>query len=217
MAKLDPADSRAPGVARLRSADWPRRLGPGARACRGDSRPPRRRRTAPSARVPSNPGRSDDDRRPGHPRLRRVRQPACSAGASRRRATPGPTTKPIPTELEVALPDYGETLRPDFAVRERRADRQARPRGSSSSQTLEREDFDLVTRADGHLEASAHSRMERLLRETGVPAGLLFNGRALRLISAPRGESSGWLEFHVADMIQTAGRPISHRAAPAAR
>jgi hypothetical protein len=51
--------------------------------------------------------------------------------------------------------------------------------------------------------------MERLLRQTGVPAGLLFNGEALRLVSAPRGESSGWLDFRIADMVQTAGRPIS--------
>ena len=61
----------------------------------------------------------------------------------------------------------------------------------------------------GQLEASAHGRMERLLRQTGVPACLLFNGRVLRLVSAPRGESSGWLDFRVADMVQTAGRPIS--------
>ena len=61
----------------------------------------------------------------------------------------------------------------------------------------------------GGLEASPHGRMERLLRHTGVPAGLLFNGVALRLISAPRGESSGWLDFRVPDMHQTAGRPIS--------
>src|SRR3970040_580134 len=51
--------------------------------------------------------------------------------------------------------------------------------------------------------------MERILRQTGVAAGLLFNGRALRLLSAPRGESSGWMDFPVADMVQTAGRPIS--------
>ena len=50
--------------------------------------------------------------------------------------------------------------------------------------------------------------MERLLRQTGVPAGLLFNGRSLRLVSAPRGESSGWLDLHVADMVTTAGRPM---------
>jgi hypothetical protein len=66
-----------------------------------------------------------------------------------------------------------------------------------------------VVRGSGQFEASAHGRIERLLRQTGVPAGLLFNGRALRLLSAPRGESSGWLDFRVADMVQTAGRPIS--------
>ena len=50
--------------------------------------------------------------------------------------------------------------------------------------------------------------MERLLRETGVRAGLLFNGLGLRLISAPRGESSGWMDLKTADMVQTPGRPI---------
>ena len=38
---------------------------------------------------------------------------------------------PIPTELELPLPDYGETLRPDFAVRELDLRTAARP-GSSS-------------------------------------------------------------------------------------
>ena len=50
--------------------------------------------------------------------------------------------------------------------------------------------------------------MERLLRRTEVKAGLLFNGLAIRLISAPRGESSGWMDFRVAEMVQTSGRPI---------
>jgi hypothetical protein len=121
----------------------------------------------------------------------------------------GTTECPIPIELEVPLPDYGETLRPDFAVRE------LEPKdGTSIWQLLVRilepgEDFDRAVRGRGQLEASAHGRMERLLRQTGVPAGLLFNGRALRLVSAPRGESSGWLDFRVGEMTQTAGRPIS--------
>ena len=121
----------------------------------------------------------------------------------------GITECPMPTELEVPLPEYSETLRPDFAVRE------LEPKDSASAwQLLVRildpgEDFDRVVRSQGQLEASAHGRMERLLRQTGVPAGILFNGRALRLVSAPRGESSGWLDFRVADMVQTAGRPIS--------
>ena len=121
----------------------------------------------------------------------------------------GTPESPIPTELEVALTDYGETLRPDFAVRE------LEPKdGASSWQLLVRvleigEDFDRVVRGHGQFEASAQVRMERLLRQTGVSAGLLFNGRALRLVSAPRGESSGWLDFRVEQMVQTAGRPIS--------
>ena len=129
----------------------------------------------------------------------------------------GTADAPIPPELEVPLPDYGETLRPDFAVRERD------PRSGASPwqllvQVLDAgRDFDVaatggVGRASGgagsRLEASPQGRAERLLRGTGVPAGLLFNGTALRLISAPRGESSGWMDFRVADMSRTAGRPL---------
>ncbi len=121
----------------------------------------------------------------------------------------GTADNPIPPELEVPLPDYHETLRPDFAVRELEPMEGASP-WQLLVQVLEAgEDFDRVLRQGGQLEASAQGRMERLLRQTRVPAGLLFNGRALRLLSAPRGESSGWLDFHVADMVQTAGRPIS--------
>jgi hypothetical protein len=115
---------------------------------------------------------------------------------------------PIPAELEVPLVDYGETLRPDFAVRE------LEPQdGRSPWQLLVRvldpgQDPDHVVREGGTLEASAQGRMERLLRQTGAPAGLLFNGCAIRLISTPRGESSGWIDFRVADMVKTAGRPI---------
>ncbi len=70
------------------------------------------------------------------------------------------------------------------------------------------EDFDRVAGGAGRLEASAHGRMERLPRQTGVPAGLLCNGCSLRIVSAPRSESSGWLDLHVADMVTTAGRPF---------
>ena len=71
------------------------------------------------------------------------------------------------------------------------------------------DDFDRAGRAADGLDASPHGRLERLLRHTGVPAGLLFNGVAVRLVSAPRGESSGWLDFRVADMLETSGRPIA--------
>lgn len=120
----------------------------------------------------------------------------------------GTAENPVPAELEVALPEYGETLRADVAVKDRDAQT-----GGQEWQLLVRvlepgEDFDRVQRGSGRLEASPHGRMERLLRQTGVLTGVLFNGTSLRLISAPRGESSGWLDFHVADMLTTAGRPI---------
>ena len=119
----------------------------------------------------------------------------------------GTTENPIPEDLIVTAAD-GETLAPDFAVRERSPEK-----GESDWQLLVQvlepgQAFDKEVKGSGALEASPHSRMERLLRRTEVKAGLLFNGLAIRLISAPRGESSGWMDFRVAEMVQTSGRPI---------
>jgi len=127
------------------------------------------------------------------------------------RSFAGTDESPIPSELEAPLADYGETLRPDFAVREPEPKDGASPWQLLVSVLEPGLGFDQVVRGPGHsqLDASATSRMERMLRQTSAAAGLLFNGSALRLISAPRGESSGWLDFVVADMVQTAGRPIS--------
>lgn len=120
----------------------------------------------------------------------------------------GTKESPIPSELEVSLPDYGETLRPDFAVRELEPQNDAKPWQLVVRVLLTGEDMDRAVRGEGQLEASPHGRMERLLRQTGVRAGLLFNGQVIRLVSAPHGESSGWVDFRIADMVQTAGRPI---------
>ena len=136
----------------------------------------------------------------------------------------GTEQNPIPPGLEVRIPESGTTLRPDFAVRERGSPGappagQASGAGTSPSKEGEKwqllvraltsgTDFDEVARGGAGIDASPHSQLERLLRESGVSAGVLFNGVALRLVSAPRGESSGWLDFRVADMVLTAGRPI---------
>ena len=58
-------------------------------------------------------------------------------------------------------------------------------------------------------EATPHQRFERLLRETGVHAGVLISDERprtariasaeLRLVYAPRGETSGWLTFPLRD------------------
>ena len=119
----------------------------------------------------------------------------------------GTTEQPIPADLEVALPDLELSLRPDFAVREPEPGPD-RPAWQLLVQVLEPGQDPDGQQRRGKWEASPHARFERLLRETGVPAGLLFNGRVLRLLSAPEGESSGWLDFVVADMLTTAGRPI---------
>ena len=113
---------------------------------------------------------------------------------------------PIPEELTLPLPDYGETLRPDFAVRERDPANGASPWQLLVQVLAAGQEFDRPL--PGRLDASAQGRAERLLRATGVPAGVLVNGVALRLISAPRGESSGWIDFRFADLLTTAGRPL---------
>ena len=120
----------------------------------------------------------------------------------------GTGDSPIPPALETPLQEGGEMLRPDLAVRERDPREDASPWQLLVKVIEPSEDFDRVAGGAGRLEVSAHGRMERLLRQTGVPAGLLSNGRALRIVSAPRGESSGWLDLRVADMVTTAGRPI---------
>ncbi|MFL5872326.1 MAG: Eco57I restriction-modification methylase domain-containing protein [Solirubrobacterales bacterium] len=120
----------------------------------------------------------------------------------------GTDENPIPDELQVVLPDYEETLVPDFAVRELNPAEGAPAWQLLVSAYPTGTDLDAISSERGGLEASPHGRMERLLRETGVTAGLLFDGHALRLVSAPRGESSGWLQFDVAAIAQTAGRPI---------
>ena len=57
-------------------------------------------------------------------------------------------------------------------------------------------------------EATPHQQLERLLRETGVPTGLLLTDSELRFIQAPRGETSGWLKFPLRSLSEVGGRPM---------
>ncbi len=132
----------------------------------------------------------------------------------------------------VHLPEYDETLSADFAVREPDAPEPApggaltvreplAPYGATAGSGGGPEPWQLAVSVyppdqeldkpfagSGRLGATPNGRMERLLRETRVPAGLLFNGKRLRLVSAPRGESSGSMDFVVDEMAETAGRPL---------
>jgi hypothetical protein len=113
----------------------------------------------------------------------------------------------IPDELTVALPNYGETLKPTYAVRDPERDQwvlliQAIAPGLSFDED------DPATDAGQGWKASIQAKFERLLRETGVSAGLLVNGKDLRLVYAPKGESSGYLTFPVQAMTEVPGRLI---------
>jgi len=126
----------------------------------------------------------------------------------------GPT---IPDELLVALPEHGTTLVPTWAVAEL-------GEGERRWQLLVRVeargvDPDGRNALDGW-EATPHQRFERLLRDTGVIAGLLISEREerkdgqvrtypeIRLIYAPRGETSGHQSFPIRPMALVSGRPM---------
>jgi len=101
------------------------------------------------------------------------------------------------------LPELGETLAPTAVV----------PAVSGEGAQLLVMELPLAAAFDQkftdgeHLwRASSQERLERLLRETGVEAGLLFNGSQLRLVVAPKGESSGHLTFRLAELAEVSGR-----------
>jgi hypothetical protein len=101
------------------------------------------------------------------------------------------------------LPELGETLRPTALV----------PAANGEGIQLLLQALPSLAPLDQkgssgeHLwRATSQERFERLLRETGVEAGLLFNGAQLRLVVAPKGESSGHLTFPLAELAEVGGR-----------
>ncbi|NQW51159.1 MAG: N-6 DNA methylase, partial [Rhodospirillales bacterium] len=138
-------------------------------------------------------------------------------GWEARHVAGAPGGDPIPDELLVALPEHGTTLRPTWAVAELGD-------GDRRWQLLVRieapgVDPDARNALDGW-EATPHQRFERLLRDTGVFAGLLISEREerkdgevrtypeFRLIYAPRGETSGHQSFPIRPMALVSGRPM---------
>ncbi len=138
-------------------------------------------------------------------------------GWEARHVAGSPGGPPIPDELLVALPEHGTTLAPTWAVAEL-------GEGERRWQLLVRieapgVDPDGRNALDGW-EATPHQRFERLLRDTGVFAGLLISEREerkdgqvrtypeFRLIYAPRGETSGHQSFPIRPMALVSGRPM---------
>jgi hypothetical protein len=128
-----------------------------------------------------------------------------------------PAGPPLDDRLSVRLPEHNTTLTPTWAVKELGG-------GDRSWQLLVRMepagvDPDDRTAQSGW-EASAHQRFERLLRETGINAGVLISERndredgedrflpELRLLYAPKGETSGHISFPLRELRTVAGRPM---------
>ena len=111
----------------------------------------------------------------------------------------------LPEDLEVQLTDYGETLRPDYAVKDPDSNGwlllvQTVPLGHE----LDKND----PATENGWKATYQQKFERLLKGTKVPVGILWNGVALRLVYAPSGESSGHLTFPIEAMTEVPGRLI---------
>ena len=108
-------------------------------------------------------------------------------------------------DLEVVLPDYGEVLAPSYAVQD--GDNWlllVQMIGPGASLDV----VDGLQEKSGKWAASPQAKFERLLRETGIPVGILCNGTEMRLVYAPKGESSGHLTFPVQAMCEVSGRLI---------
>jgi hypothetical protein len=112
----------------------------------------------------------------------------------------------VPDALVVPLPEYGDVLRPSYAV----PDPDEPGAWLLLVQVIDDDDpFDAARDVARHgWHAAPQLRFERLLRETKVHIGVLMNRRAIRLVYAPAGETSGHLTFPVAAMTTVPGRPI---------
>lgn len=118
----------------------------------------------------------------------------------------------LPTALTRSLRDGETLLTPTYAVQA--------PAGDDVQLLVRIEDAGIVLDRRGTLdgwEATAHQRFERLLRETGVLAGVLIGevetGRGdspvepvLRLVVAPRGEAAGWMSWPLPALTKVSGR-----------
>lgn len=122
-----------------------------------------------------------------------------------------PGTDPIPVELCFSLADHETLLQPTYALKG--------PRGEGWQLLVRVEDHEIEPDKRGALsgwEATPHQRFERLLRETGIGAGILITNftrgelqqAELRLITAPRGETSGWISWPLRSLASVAGRPM---------
>ncbi|MDL2399457.1 Eco57I restriction-modification methylase domain-containing protein [Rhizobium mayense] len=118
------------------------------------------------------------------------------------RVAGSPGGAPIPDDLVLRIEESDIEIAPHWAV--------ADPKGGW--QMLVRVEAAGVD-PDGRgalegWEATPHQRLERLCKDRGVRTGILVTDSELRLIHAPRGETSGWLRFPLRSLGEVGGRPM---------
>jgi hypothetical protein len=105
----------------------------------------------------------------------------------------------------IYLPDYQETVKADYVVKLRAADADPSVLVQIVSSDI---DFDSIETEGQGWQASYQAKFERLLRDKNIPIGLLVGTRSLRLVYAPKGESSGHVTFPYNLMKSVTGRPV---------
>jgi hypothetical protein len=127
-----------------------------------------------------------------------------------------------PGELSLYVPEGGQTIAPTAALRypdyakPTAAEGQSLPPAARVGQGFrilvwELPDglpFEERETETGSWDYPPEKKFERLLRECRVPIGLLTNGRVIRLLYAPIGEASGYVDFRAQDVAEVGGRPI---------
>jgi hypothetical protein len=111
----------------------------------------------------------------------------------------------VPPGMEANMPNFGETLRPDFALKHRDADK--KPFLLIAQYPPEQ---DLGKPVSGKLwKATPGTRMMELLHATDVPLGLVTNGEQWMIVYAPRGETTGFASWYADLWMQ---EPLTLRA-----
>lgn len=113
-----------------------------------------------------------------------------------------PDQEPLPDDLGLLLAEHDTLLEPHWGIRDREGVWQVWVRVEAQGINPDQRG------ALAGWEATPAQRFERLLRERQVPAGLLITDHEIRLIHAPRGETSGWISWRPTDLTTTAGRPM---------
>ena len=133
----------------------------------------------------------------------------------------------LPVELAFYAAEGGQELRPSFALGRgpfavddpfaafespKTAVAEAKPSWFALiwdlTETGESLDLDAPEAVTGPWRYPPTAKLERLLRQVGIPIGLVANGRELRLVYAPVGESTAHLTFRVEHMQRPEGRPL---------